>query len=61
MSQVPTNKDLYSKMKSFFKNDKKLHTQILLYQPIWLEDVYEEFKETSKLKVKLAQVRNNNF
>ena len=61
MSQVPTDKGLYSKMKSFFTSDNKLHTQILLYQPIWLEDVYEEFNETSKLKVKLAQIRKNNF
>ena len=56
MSQVPSGEDLSAKVKSFILNDKELHTLVLLYQPIWLEDVFERFKEAAKIKVKLAQV-----
>ena len=54
---MPTGEDLTAKIKSFITNDKELYTQVLLYQPIWLEDVFERFKEAAKIKVKLAQVR----
>ena len=58
MSQMPTGEDLSAKIRSFIMNDKQLHTRVLLYEPIWLEDVFEQFKEAAKIKVKLAQVQS---
>ena len=49
--------DLATKFIKFIQNDSSLYKQILLYEPIWLEDIFQRFKEQiGTTRVKLNQI-----
>jgi len=49
--------DIATKFIKFIQNDSTLYKQILLYEPIWLEDVFQRFKDQIGTKrVKLTQI-----
>ena len=51
--------DLATKFIKFIQNDSSLYKQILLYEPIWLEDIFQRFKEQiGTTRVKLNQIMN---
>ena len=51
------NDDLASKLILFIQNDVDLYRQTLMYEPIWLEDLYQRFKEESGVSVKLPEIQ----
>ena len=50
--------DLATKFIKFIQNDSSLYKQILLYEPIWLEDIFQRFKEQNigTTRVNLNQI-----
>ena len=56
---VEPNDDLASKLILFIQNDVDLYRQTLMYEPIWLEDLFERFKEElgASVKLKLPEIQ----
>ena len=42
-------------LKDFLVKDKNVHTQVLMYEPLWLEDLFASFKSELNVKCKLAE------
>lgn len=51
-----TGPELAKRIKEFIQKDKSLHTKVLLYEPIWLEDFFTAFKSEEQVKCTLAEV-----
>jgi hypothetical protein len=52
---------LTDKLLRFIQDDPELHRQVLMYEPLWLEDFFAKFKDImtlTKTKVKLAHVQD---
>ena len=56
---VEPNDDLASKLILFIQNDVDLYRQTLMYEPIWLEDLFQRFKEElgASVKLKLPEIQ----
>jgi len=50
--------NLHEKLLNFIREDQDLHRQILMYEPLWLEDLVLQFKESKSVKVKINQVQD---
>ena len=50
--------DLASKLIKFIQNDIELYRQTLMYEPIWLENLFQRFKEDTGTPVKLNQIQD---
>ena len=47
-----------SKLIKFIQNDTELHRLTLTYEPIWLEDLFQRFKEVAGVPVKLNHLQD---
>ena len=51
--------DIHDQLLNFIRENHELHRQALMYEPIWLEDLFISFKEACKsVKVKINQVQD---
>ena len=50
--------DFPKRLVKFIQDDPDLHRQALTYEPIWLEDLFQQFKEETRTTVKLNQVQD---
>jgi hypothetical protein len=48
--------DLAKQVLAFIKSNRALYAQVLVYDPIWLEDFAAEFRDKTGVNVKLAQI-----
>ena len=58
VDELHRNDDLSSRLVTFIQDDADLHRQTLMYEPLWLEDLFQRFKEETGLSVKLNQVQD---
>ena len=51
--------DIHDQLLNFIRENSELHRQVLMYEPLWLEDLYISFKEGKSVKkVKINQVQD---
>ena len=55
-SQMPSEEDLTTKVHEYLRSDKDLRRMVLMYEPLWLEDFFAEFKSKTGVKCKINQV-----
>ena len=54
----PEEENLTQRLMDFIQSNANLHRQVLLYEPLWLEDLFQEFKSIANAGVKLNHVQD---
>ena len=59
VSEPSETLDIHDQLLNFIRENSELHRQVLMYEPLWLEDLYISFKEGKSVKkVKINQVQD---
>ena len=60
-NELINDNNIHENLLNFIRQDHELHKQVLMYEPLWLEDLVLQFKESKsvegKFKVKINQVQ----
>ena len=60
-NELINDNNIHENLLNFIRQNQELHRQVLMYEPLWLEDLVLQFKESKsvegKFKVKINQVQ----
>ena len=60
-NELINDNNIHENLLNFIRQNQELHRQVLMYEPLWLEDLVIQFKESKsvegKFKVKINQVQ----